>query len=70
MSTDSFLCVLGKFIARHGKPRRILSEDGANFVEAAQVLRNSLEELNQQQIHDFLLQKISNGVSIFPRPFT
>ena len=57
MSTDSFLCVLRKFIARRGKPRRILSDNGANFVGAARVLRDSLEELNQQQIHDFLLQK-------------
>ena len=62
--------MLGKFIPGRGKPRRILSDDGANFVEAAWVLQNSLEQLNQQQIHDFLLQKISNGISIFPLPFT
>ena len=70
MSTDSFLCVLRKFIARRGKTWRILSDNGANFVGAARVLRDSLEELNQQQIHDFLLQKISNGVSILPQPVT
>ena len=57
MSTDSFLCVLRKFIARRGKPQRILSDNGASFVGAARVLRDSLKELNQQQIHDFLLQK-------------
>ena len=55
MSTDSFFCVLRKFIARRGKLRRILTENGTNFVGAAWVL----EELNQQQIHDFLLQKNS-----------
>ena len=57
MSTDSFLCVLRKFIARRSKPRRTLSDNGVNFVGAARVLRDSLKELNQQQIHDFLSQK-------------
>ena len=37
MSTDSFLFVLRKFIDRRGKPRRILSDNGANFVETARV---------------------------------
>ena len=38
MSTDSFLCMLRKFIVRCGKPQYILSSDGTNFVGAARVL--------------------------------
>ena len=57
MSTNSFLCVLRKFIAGRGKPRRILSNNGANFVGASRVLRDSSEELNLQPIHDFFWQK-------------
>ena len=57
MSTDSFLCVLRQFIARRSKPLRTLSDNGVNFVGAALVLRDLLEELNQQLICDFRLQK-------------
>ena len=69
MSPDSFLCVLRKFIARPGKSQRILSDNGANFVGAAQVLRDTskVEELNKQRIHNFFCKQISHGVSVLPQ---
>ena len=70
MSTDSFLCVLRKFIARRSKPRRTLSDNGVNFVGAARVLRDSLEELNNSKSTISFGKKISNGVSILPQPVT
>ncbi|XP_043209918.1 uncharacterized protein LOC122374924 [Amphibalanus amphitrite] len=57
LDTDSFLLALRRFIARRGKPKLLLSDNGTNFVGGERELRESLAELNQSRITDELSQK-------------
>lgn len=57
LDTDSFVNALHRFVSRRGKPREIWCDNGTNFVGAEKQLKHSLEEWNQEQIHDNLLQK-------------
>ena len=57
MDTFSFINALQRFISRRGKPRKIVSDNGTNFVGAEAELRKSLAEWNQQAIDNFLLQQ-------------
>ncbi len=45
LSTDYFL-LLRRFIGLYGKPRRIFSDNGTNFVEAEWELREAVEQLH------------------------
>ena len=56
MGTDSFIQALRRFMARRGKVRSIRSGNGTNFVGIANKLRKALEEMNQDQIRDYILQ--------------
>ena len=55
METDSFIQSLRRFMARRGKVRSLRSDNGTNFVGTDNELRNALEEMNQEQIRDYLL---------------
>ena len=55
MKTDSFIQALSGFMARQGKVRSIRSDNGTNFVGTDNELRKALEEMNQEQIRDYLL---------------
>ena len=55
MKTDSFIQALRGFMARQGKVRSIRSDNGTNFVGTDNELRKALEEMNQEQIRDYLL---------------
>ena len=55
MESDSFLMTLHRFMARRGKPAKIFSDNGTNFVGAERELREAIEELNSQKIKDALL---------------
>ena len=50
LTTDSFLGVLSRFIARRGKPSVIFSDNGTNLVGAEKELRKMLTSLNQERI--------------------
>ena len=56
LDTDSFINALRRFIARRGKPVKMRSDNGRNFVKGAKELREAIGKWNQEQIHDFLLQ--------------
>ena len=55
METDSFIQSLRRFMARRGKVRSLRSDNGTNFVGTDNELRKALEEMNQEQIRDYLL---------------
>ena len=57
LDTSSFINALRRFIARRGSVQRIRSDNGTNFQGGEKELRLSLSEWNQDQIHNFLLQK-------------
>ena len=57
MDTESFINALRRFIARRGKPEEIRSDNGGNFVKGEKELRKAVEQWNQEQIHEFLLQR-------------
>ena len=54
LDTNSFLNALRRFISRRSNPHHIYSDNGTNFVGAERVLRDSLKNLNQHQINDYL----------------
>ena len=45
LTTDVFPLTFRRFIARGGKPKEILSDNGWNFIGADRVLRESLDKL-------------------------
>ena len=57
LSTDDFLMALRRFIARRGKPKLILSDNGTNLVAGERELRDGIREWNQDQIVNELSQK-------------
>ena len=57
LDTDAFINSLRRFIARRGKPQIIMSDNGTNFVGGERELRESLDDLNQRRVSDFLLQR-------------
>ena len=54
LSTDIFILALRRFIARLGKPKEILSDDGTSFIAADRVLRQAIQDLNQSKIQTLL----------------
>ena len=57
LTADSFINALRRFTARRGKPNCIFSDYGTNFVGAARILRESLEELNKSRIDRYCSQQ-------------
>ena len=57
LDTDSFINALRRFIARRGRPKKIFSDNGTNFVGANRVLRDSLQAFNQDRIHSHCSQQ-------------
>ena len=56
LDSDSFINSLRRFIARRGKPREIISDNGGNFVKGNKELKSSISQWNQAQINDHLSQ--------------
>ena len=50
LSTDKFILALRRFIARRGKPKIMMSDNGTNFVGANKELQTSLQKLDQSKI--------------------
>lgn len=58
LTTDAFLNALRRFICRRGKPRRLLSDNGTNFVGAYRELGVALRQVNnKRRLRNFLLQE-------------
>lgn len=57
LDTESFINALRRFIARRGQPEEMRSDNGGNFVKGERELREEIEAWNQDQIHEFLLQR-------------
>ena len=57
LSTDHFIMALKRFIARRGRPQRMFSDIGANFVRANNELRTYLKDLDQERIQNFCAPK-------------
>ncbi|XP_033221032.1 uncharacterized protein LOC117175434 [Belonocnema kinseyi] len=54
LTTDSMIMAFRRMMARCGKPKKIYSDNGTNFVRARQELREVLEELDQYVIQQNL----------------
>ena len=58
LSTDAFINVLRRFIARRGCPLNVFSNNGTNFVGAERILKDeALKAWNNNQIEDYLKQR-------------
>ena len=68
METDSFIQALRGFMARRGKVRSIRFDNGTNFVGTDNELRESMEEINQEQIRDYLLQNGTGWITLYKNP--
>ena len=54
LGTDSFILALRRFLATRGKVRSIKSDNGTNFVGAANEIRNCWKNMARTKISDFL----------------
>ncbi len=52
LSTGHFLMALKRFMARRGRPKRIYSGNGTNFVGADNELKTCLARLDQEKIYN------------------
>ena len=57
LSTDHFIMALKRFIARRGRPQRLFSDNGTNFVGANNEFRKCLMQLDEQRIQNFCAPK-------------
>ena len=57
MDTSSFIQALRRFVARRGQVKKIVSDNGSNFVGGERELRDAIVCWNNEQIHNFMLQK-------------
>ena len=48
---------LKRFIARRGRPQRIYSDNGTNFVGAINALLKFLRQLNEEKVQNFCTPK-------------
>ena len=57
LSTDHFIMALKRFIERRGRPQRIFSDNGTNFVGANKELLRCLKQLNEEKVQNFCAPK-------------
>ena len=60
VSCASFLNALRRFISRRSNPIHLYRDNGTNFVGAERVLRESIQNLDQRKINEFLSLKNIN----------
>ena len=54
LSSDAFVNALRRFLSRRGPVVHIYSDNATNLVGAERILRESIQQWNQHQIHNFL----------------
>ena len=54
LETDSFILSLRRFIGRRGNIRLMRSDNGTNFVGAIKELRKAIQEMDHNQISQYL----------------
>jgi hypothetical protein len=57
LTSDSFLMALHRFIARRGKPIKICSDNGTNFVGAEKELNQMIQELDNKKVKNYFLME-------------
>ena len=63
LDTDSFIQALRRFIARRVPVRSFRSDNGTNFVGAANELRKALDEIDHEQVKDYLQKNGSDWIT-------
>ena len=63
LNTDSFIQVLGRFMARRSPVRSIKSDNGTNFVKAANELKKALNEMNHEQVKRYFQKNGSDRIT-------
>ena len=59
LEADSFLMALHRFIARRGKPQKIFSDNGTNFVASDRELAEEIRNINSKKLkNEMLLEAI------------
>ena len=59
LETQSYLDAVHRFIARRGKPKTLISDNGTNFVGVANEFKAAFNELNHSKMQSNLAQ---NGI--------
>ena len=57
LDTNSFIMALRRFISRTGQVKEIRSDNGTNLVGSEKELRLAIKDWNQEQNHNYLVQK-------------
>ena len=57
MDIDSFIHALRRFISRRGKPQKMRSDSGTNFVGGNRELQDAIDQWNQGKLHQHFLQQ-------------
>ena len=68
MEADSFIQLLWRFMARRGKVRSIRSDNGTRFFGTNNKFRKALEEMNQEQMRDYLPQNGADWIRWWKNP--
>ena len=70
LDTESCLAAVTRFMARRGYPNTIISDNGTNYVGAANKLKSFMNEWDKAKIESDLAQKKLFGNSILPELLT
>ena len=62
VDTNSFINALRRFISRRGNPEEVRCDDGSNSRSGVEEPRLVMQQWNQDQVHDFLLQRKINFI--------
>ena len=62
MDTDSFILALRRFLARRGAVASIRSDNGTNFVGAANQFKQAYREMDHERINNFLVSGSCNWI--------
>ena len=68
LTKEAFLLTLRRFIARRGKPKEILSDNGSSIIRADRELREALDKLGQHKIYSSL--SFQNIIWMFNTPLS
>lgn len=67
LSTDAFIAAFGRFCARRGKPSKLLSENGTNFIGERYELENVTNFLNECKRDLIALQAIQYAQQVIKK---